>query len=269
MNEGVIVLGGRYKVYRDGKVTRMFGEYEGEEYKPSLRNGYPSVCWYEDGKQRYQYLHVLVAAAFLPNPCNLPKVRFKDGNKLNVSSDNLEWATQETIVRSNLDGGKINYMKNGTKCRICGQMTRRHDAVCPDCARKLDSALSDARRRQNRAEKYSAFTLDRLTARQAQIVGMLSKGFSECEVAEAIGVSRQSVRSAVESAEKKQNAKPIPRGVIKDRLVLVNRVDRYERRVGEAKAELVLLENQLENTKARLMELDRIWGIEEEDDAES
>ena len=33
----------------------------------------------------------LIADTFLPNPNNLPRLRFKDGNKDNCRADNLEW----------------------------------------------------------------------------------------------------------------------------------------------------------------------------------
>lgn len=68
--------------------------------KPHLSNsGYlfvnlaiPSV----NGKRtKQEYIHRLVALAFIPNPKNLPQVNHKDRNKRNNSVDNLEWVTQE------------------------------------------------------------------------------------------------------------------------------------------------------------------------------
>jgi hypothetical protein len=49
-----------------------------------LRVHYKGVC---------QYVHRLVAMAFIPNPDNLPQVNHKDENKCNNNVDNLEWCT--------------------------------------------------------------------------------------------------------------------------------------------------------------------------------
>lgn len=44
------------------------------------------------GKELWPSVHRLVAEAFIPNPENKLTVNHKDGNKLNNSIDNLEWA---------------------------------------------------------------------------------------------------------------------------------------------------------------------------------
>lgn len=54
--------------------------------------GYSTVTLVNDeGEEKTEYIHEIVAKMFLPNPNNLPYVRHKDGNKQNNSADNLEW----------------------------------------------------------------------------------------------------------------------------------------------------------------------------------
>jgi hypothetical protein len=44
-------------------------------------------------KFKNQYIHRLVAEAWLPNPESKPSVNHKDGDKSNNHFDNLEWMT--------------------------------------------------------------------------------------------------------------------------------------------------------------------------------
>lgn len=56
-------------------------------------NGYQVVNLYKNNKGRNEYVHRLVAMAFIPNPDNLPQVNHKDEDKANNVVDNLEWCT--------------------------------------------------------------------------------------------------------------------------------------------------------------------------------
>ena len=58
------------------------------------REGHMGVCLHVNGHPRYEYIHRLMAKAFIPNPDNLPNVRhlndIPDDNEL----ENFAWGTQ-------------------------------------------------------------------------------------------------------------------------------------------------------------------------------
>lgn len=58
-------------------------------------HGYKQVGIMIDGDQKICSVHRLVAAAFIPNPKNLPYVNHIDGNKCNNNVSNLEWITNQ------------------------------------------------------------------------------------------------------------------------------------------------------------------------------
>lgn len=86
----VIGSNGKYQVSNEGQVrslTSLLSSYK--------RSGYLCVTMTIEKKRKPQYVHRLVAEAFLPNPEGLPFVNHKDEDKLNPHVDNLEWCTHE------------------------------------------------------------------------------------------------------------------------------------------------------------------------------
>ena len=58
-------------------------------------SGYRGVSLSIDGKSHTNYVHRLVAQAFIENPKNKPEVNHIDGNKENNHASNLEWVTHK------------------------------------------------------------------------------------------------------------------------------------------------------------------------------
>ena len=83
----------------DRTIIRSDGRYHNHPSKLKKlikrSNGYLKVDVCDTSKGLYKQLsvHRLVATTFIPNLENKPTVNHKDGNKLNNSVDNLEWAT--------------------------------------------------------------------------------------------------------------------------------------------------------------------------------
>lgn len=78
--------------------------------KPQVIAGYLAVYLrdHETGKQKWSYIHRLVAEAFLPNPENLPFVNHKNQVTTDNRVENLEWCTPAyNICYSLLQNGKI------------------------------------------------------------------------------------------------------------------------------------------------------------------
>lgn len=60
--------------------------------KPS-KDGYVRIAFRKDGKYKIEYVHILVAKAFVSNPDRKTEVNHIDAVKSHNSCDNLEWVT--------------------------------------------------------------------------------------------------------------------------------------------------------------------------------
>lgn len=68
-------------------------------------HGHVGVSLSYGGKNKYRYLHRLMAKAFMPNPDNLPVVRHLDDDPKNNFLYNLEWGTQKDNHQDCVDNG--------------------------------------------------------------------------------------------------------------------------------------------------------------------
>lgn len=61
--------------------------------------GYYQIGLYINNKQKYYYVHRLIAQAFIPNPNNYPIINHINGIKSDNRINNLEWCTHTHNIR--------------------------------------------------------------------------------------------------------------------------------------------------------------------------
>lgn len=101
---------GLYQISSYGKIKSLH-YYGGDREKVLIpikdKDGYLTIGIWKNKKRHSRKIHRLVAAAFIPNPENLPQVNHKDENPENNMVENLEWCT----CRYNINYGTHN-LKN-------------------------------------------------------------------------------------------------------------------------------------------------------------
>lgn len=116
-------FGGRYAVSTAG---RVYSGFVGDILTGGVVRGYRTVNLSKNGQTTTYYVHRLVAAAFIPNPDNLPIVNHIDENKTNNNVENLEWVTYQENTLHSLNNCKKQegQKKRGRKGKKVNQYTK-------------------------------------------------------------------------------------------------------------------------------------------------
>lgn len=110
----------------------------------SAGGGYLKVVLYKNGVGKQQYVHRLVATAFIPNPKHLPEINHKDENITNNRLSNLEWCT----AKYNSNYGTIKERISKANGKIVLQFTtdgvfvKQHDSIAK-AARQIGCTLQN------------------------------------------------------------------------------------------------------------------------------
>lgn len=78
--------------------------------KPMDKQGHIGVCLSIDGQRRYEYLHRLMAKAFIPNPNQYPIVRHLNDSPPDNELENLDWGTQKDNFRDCVRNGHAHFV---------------------------------------------------------------------------------------------------------------------------------------------------------------
>lgn len=124
---------GRVITVKDG--DRVYEKpLSGKQMKQRMHSaGYKTVALTKNGKTKAQFVHRLVAEAFLPNPDGLPMVNHKDEDKTNNFIENLEWCT---VSYNNTYGNAVERRAK----KIRGRTSEKRKAVIQ---RELDGSFVD------------------------------------------------------------------------------------------------------------------------------
>ncbi|UEL49860.1 HNH endonuclease [Terrisporobacter hibernicus] len=103
------------------------------------KNGYICVRISKDKKAKNQFVHRLVAEAFIPNPQNKHQVNHIDGDKTNNNVSNLEWSTPEENIQ--------HAYKNGLNIPLRGEINPRSQKVKCINTGIIYSSIKEAQRK--------------------------------------------------------------------------------------------------------------------------
>ena len=106
----VVGYEGFYQVSNLGRVRSLpRKKCKGKVLSLRLHEKYYDVLLSVAGQSKRHRVHRLVAAAFIPNPDNLPEVNHIDGNGGNNSVSNLEWCDRHRNHHHAIENGLRNH----------------------------------------------------------------------------------------------------------------------------------------------------------------
>lgn len=261
-----IVLGGRFRVFEDGRINRIKNGIEepANMFQTGKDGKYLAVTYTSNKKQYRVYVHRIVAMTFVPNPNNLSDVNHIDGDTRNNSCNNLEWVTPKENVNHAIRTGLINKAATAEQCVVCGKWTLSKDNVCPACSQKINREAKKIDRIAERSDRFGSIDLEKCTGRQAEYVACAMLGLTSSEIARKYDVSKQCVNEALHAAEM-VDSRPIKKAVQNQVVSILRRIERNKLKMNEAKSSYDLAKLNLNNAEDELFQIAKLNGVSVDD----
>lgn len=189
---------GLYQVSNKGRI-RSFHRWRGETPDENGRilrqskttTGYLKVELRKDGRKKTKKVHRLVAAAFIPNPDNLPMINHKDVNPLNNNVENLEWCDQNYNMRYAYEHGnkKRKYDKDTIREMYLGGLSTNEIAQIIGANR---ASVRYHLKRQN-VKMREMWETRKYKIPREKMIDLIEEGFGNTEIANILGCTENLV----------------------------------------------------------------------------
>ena len=192
-----IIENGLLRVSSNGNIYKKNATQweELKQYSVSKTSkGQYKMVWYKhEGEKVSEYVHRLVATAFIPNPNNKPQINHIDGNPTNNVVENLEWCTARENSKHALSTG----LRKKYICEVCGKEFFGNIGICTKCSNKIIERIPAQLKKYKNVGRYidalESVAIEQLSDEQAKIALHLISGKSYAEIGRIRGTSRQNV----------------------------------------------------------------------------
>lgn len=197
------MYGNQLLVFNNGRIFRIKGNslIEAKQSDTGFKGKYKCLYLKINGKRKIEYVHRIVATAFLENPRDKEMVNHKDNNGHNNAVENLEWSTGKENMQHAHDIGAYD-VDSYDKCFFCNKRTYSKYKVCKKCILIQQKAEKHKQKIDRLEMDFENLNFDSLTQRSKRIVNYHVKGKTDQQIAEFLGLTRQRVNQIISEIKK-------------------------------------------------------------------